>query len=93
MTDNFVPHNILPAQIRFAQSAHKHKIGKSRVLHVLENFPAHELKTDNQFERKFYWGGKNDRGLKLEIIAVVTASYLLIIHVMPRSFRGGKDGF
>jgi hypothetical protein len=37
--------------------------------------------------RNLRWIGIDDRGLELEIIAVVTPEYLLVIHVMPYRFR------
>jgi hypothetical protein len=38
-------------------------------------------------EERRIWVGKDDRGLELEIVAVVTNNYLLVIHVMPTIFR------
>jgi hypothetical protein len=36
------------------------------------------------------WIAKDDRGLELEIVAVVLEQYLLITHVMPTSLRRRK---
>jgi hypothetical protein len=38
-------------------------------------------------DQNLRWIGIDDRGLELEIIAVVTPKYLLVIHVMPYRFR------
>lgn len=36
------------------------------------------------------WIGEDDRGLELEIVALVLVDYLLVTHVMPTRFRRGK---
>ena len=80
-------HNIEPAEIRFTQSARKHRIGKARTLYVIENYQpmaVHDPKTEGQNLR---WIGFDHKGLELEIIAVITPKYLLVIHVMPYRFR------
>jgi hypothetical protein len=87
LTDNFVAHNIEPAEIRFTQSARKHRIGKARVLYVLEQYQPMEVTDPKSSGRNLRWIGIDDRGLELEIIAVVTPEYLLVIHVMPYRFR------
>ena len=80
-------HNIEPAEIRFTQSARKHRIGKARVLYVLEQYQPMEVTDPKSGGRNLRWIGIDDRGLELEIIAVVTPEYLLVIHVMPYRFR------
>ena len=77
-------------EVRFAKSARKHRIGKARVLFVLESYePITELPSDGE-DQKFLWIGHDDRGLELEVVALKLAEYTLIIHVMPRSFRGRR---
>ena len=80
-------HNIEPAEIRFTQSARKHRIGKARALYVLEQYQPMEVHDSKTGEQNLRWIGIDDRGLELEIIAVVTPEYLLVIHVMPYRFR------
>ena len=80
-------HNIEPAEIRFTQSARKHRIGKARALYVIENYHPMEINDSHSGEQNLRWIGIDDRGLELEIIAVVTPKYLLVIHVMPYRFR------
>jgi hypothetical protein len=87
LTDNFVAHNIEPAEIRFTQSARKHRIGKARVLYVLEQYQPMVVIDHKSGGQNLRWIGVDDRGLELEIIAVVTPKYLLVIHVMPYRFR------
>ena len=82
-----VAHNMKKKLVRFAKSARKHRIGKSHVLHVLEHHQPTILLTLNSDETKLLWIGKDARGLELEVVAVELTEYLLVIHVMPRSFR------
>ena len=46
-----------------------------------------EINDSHSGEQNLRWIGIDDRGLELEIIAVVTPEYLLVIHVMPYRFR------
>lgn len=74
-------------QVRFSQSARKHKIGKARALHVMNTVEPVSVAADEELEDRLLWVGVDDRGVELEIVGVVEADYLLVIHVMPRQFR------
>ena len=87
MTDNSVAHNMGSVQIRFTQSARKHRIGKHRALYVLEHYQMMQVVDDQSLDQRFRWVGFDNQGLELEIIAVATPKYLLVIHVMPYRFR------
>jgi hypothetical protein len=39
---------------------------------------------------RLVWLGADDRGLMLEIVAIETPDYLLVIHVMPHDLRRRK---
>jgi hypothetical protein len=74
-------------EIRFTQSARKHRIGKGRALYVIEN-SSPEFTPGESFRRdKIIWVSEDDRGLELEIVAVAEDDHLLVIHVMPTIFR------
>jgi hypothetical protein len=76
-------------QIKFTQSARKHRIGKSRALYVIENnFFEIIFNQEGKFQQ--VWIGIDDRGLELEIVAVVLEEYLLVTHVMPTNLRRRK---
>lgn len=47
-----------------------------------EGFPA-----EGDLDERLLWIGEDDRGVALEIIGVEQPDYLLIIHVMPYSYR------
>jgi len=87
-----VAHNIGDVEYRFTQSARKHRIAKGRALFVLDNFMPEEVPHFVTGERKLFWIGLYDRGLELEIVGIEIDTIVLVIHVMPSKFRGGRDG-
>lgn len=78
---------MLEKKVRFATSARKHRIGKARVLFVLENNESVSVLLRDGEDQKLLWVGHDDRGLELEVIALELSECILVIHVMPRSFR------
>lgn len=44
---------------------------------------------EDDLQVRLLWIGPDDRGLDLEVIAIVEPDYMLVIHVMPHQFRGG----
>ena len=76
-------------QIKFTQAARKHRIGKARALFVIENNSFTEIVGEDGKDQRM-WQGPDDRGLELEIIAVILNEYLLVTHVMPTNLRRRK---
>jgi alkylhydroperoxidase/carboxymuconolactone decarboxylase family protein YurZ len=76
-------------EIRFAQSARKHRIGKARAMFVMENNPFQTLAKDDDKVQQI-WVALDDRDLELEVIAVVLVNCLLVTHVMPTALRRRK---
>jgi alkylhydroperoxidase/carboxymuconolactone decarboxylase family protein YurZ len=76
-------------EIRFAQSARKHRIGKARAMFVMENNPFQILARDDDKVQQI-WVALDDRDLELEVIAVVLVNCLLVTHVMPTALRRRK---
>jgi hypothetical protein len=74
-------------EVRFAKSARKHRIGKAHVLFVLENHEPVTFLSIYGEDQKLLWIGYDDRGLELEVIGLELSECILVIHVMPRSFR------
>ena len=74
-------------EIRFTQSARKHRIGKGRALYVIENSSPEFVSGESSRRDKIIWVSEDDRGLELEIVAVAENDYLVVIHVMPTIFR------
>ena len=81
-----------PTKIHFAQSARKHRIGTAHALWVINHFEAiREMASDGSGKAdRLMWVGSDDRGLELEVIAIELGETLLVIHVMPMSFRRRK---
>jgi hypothetical protein len=77
-------------RIKFTQAARKHRIGKARVLFVIESYSPSFLEGDLDYLDRYVWIGKDDRGVELEIVALILEEYLLITHVMPTDLRKGK---
>ena len=80
-------------EIRYAQSARKHRIGKARVNFVMYNNSYTVISSQEGEKVQWVWIAKDDRGLELEIVAVVLEQYLLITHVMPTSLRRRKKNW
>ena len=74
-------------EVRFARAARKHRIGKAHVLFVPENNESVSVLPRDGEDQKLLWVGHDDRGLELEVIALELSECILVIHVMPRSFR------
>jgi len=73
--------------VRFSQSARKHRIGKTHVLHVLDSQEPITVQRIGLDPPRMMWIGKDSRGLEIEIVALDLPEYLLVIHVMPTSLR------
>jgi hypothetical protein len=79
-------------EIRFTQSARRHRIGRSSVRFVMANAsPAGT--TTSSGSPGWRWVGYDERGRRLEVIAVEVQGdrdpepVLLVIHVMPTHYR------
>lgn len=79
-------------EIRFAQAARRHRIGRASVRFVMAR-AAPVAATTAQGSPAWLWVGVDERGRELEIAAVQTQSdrdpepVLLVIHVMPIHYR------
>jgi hypothetical protein len=87
-----VSHNSGSQEIRFTQSARKHRVGRAFARRVLASAEP-TLVTTTAGGAACLYVGPDDRGRELEIIAVEVheadaTPYLLVIHVMPTQFRG-----
>jgi hypothetical protein len=56
--------------IKFAQSARKHRIGRAHVLHVIETAPYTRYPATDDLDARIEWVGLDDRDVELEVIAV-----------------------
>ena len=58
--------------------------------YVMENNSYTVISSQDSEKVQWVWIAKDDRGLELEIVAVVLEDYLLVTHVMPTSLRRRK---
>lgn len=56
-------------------------------MHVLLTVQPRELPATDDLDGRMVWVGPDDRGIELEIVAVVLPDELLVIHVMPTALR------
>ncbi len=70
---------------RFAQSARKHRIGKTSARYVMDKYEP--KKFDDEGTSKLLWLGIDERGRELEVIAIDYVTVILVIHVMPGAFN------
>ena len=73
--------------VRFTPSARKHRIGRAHALHVIENEEPMDLPAEGAHDARKVWLGQDDRGVELEIVALVLPAELLVINVMPTALR------
>lgn len=77
-------------RIEFTTASRRHRIGRAHARFVLARCEPTQVST-NRGEQGWLYIGPDDRGLVLEVLAVVTdEDTLLVIHVMPFAFRGDE---
>ncbi len=79
--------NVWVAAFRFTRPARKHRIGRAHAMHVLLTVEPRALPATDDLDGRMVWVGLDDRGIELEIVAVVLPDELLVIHVMPTALR------
>ena len=88
--------NTGPLEIRFTQSARKHRIGRASARQVLATAEPTAVTTTSGANAWLYVG-PDERGREVEIIALEVhpadggQSYLLVIQVMPTQLRGDRS--
>lgn len=77
-------------ELRFTQSARRHRIGKAHVLYVVSTYEATPTVT-KRGEDGWDWVGNDDRGVELHVIGVPKpGDLLLIIHAFPTALNRRK---
>jgi hypothetical protein len=61
-------------------------LGKGQVLYLIESSSPESIQETSEEFQQLVWVGLDDRGVELEIVALVLPEYILVIHVMPTSF-------
>ncbi len=85
-------------RLRFTRNARRHRIGKAHAVRVMAT--VEPVATENKRgELELSWVGFDDRGVELEIVAVMMRDQradesqlmLLVLHVMPTNYREGGE--
>jgi hypothetical protein len=79
----------LRVDLAWARSSRRHRIGRAHARHVIDTTTPTSITTADG-NHALLWVGPDDRGLELEIVAVILPNLHLVIHVMPTALRGGK---
>ena len=74
-------------ELGWTQSSRRHRIGRAHVRYVIDTVEPSQIATASGSDG-LLWVGDDDRGVELEIVAVVLPGLYLIIHVMPTALRG-----
>jgi hypothetical protein len=75
--------------LAWTRSSRRHRIGRAHARHVIGTTQPTSLTTADG-SAALLWVGLDDRGLELEIVAVILPDCHLVMHVMPTALRGGK---
>jgi hypothetical protein len=91
LTGVIVSDNTSGWEIRFTQSARRHRIGRASARHVLATIDPTPVTTSSGADAWLYVG-PDEQGRELEIVALEVVDavqpYLLVIHVMLTQLRG-----
>lgn len=73
-------------EVLFTQSSRKHRIGRGRIVSVMNtSAPAISVRPNGLVECA--WTGEDDRGVVIEVTALMIDGRVLVIHAMPAAFR------
>ena len=73
--------------LRWYRSARRHRIGRARALYVMTSTEPTLVPASEAYDERLVWIGEDDRGVELEIVALVLPDAVVVIHVMPTAFR------
>jgi hypothetical protein len=67
--------------------ARKHRIGKAHAMYVIRTVEPELIPATETADARLSWVSQDDRGVELEIVALVLEDMWLVIHVMPTIYR------
>lgn len=73
-------------EVLFTESSRKHRIGRGRIVSVM-NTSAPVLSVRGNGLVECAWTGEDDRGVVIEVTALMIDGRVLVIHAMPAAFR------
>lgn len=69
------------------RSARRHRVGRTHALHVMTTSDPTVVPATAAYDERLVWIGVDDRGIELEIVALVLVDAVVVIHVMPTALR------
>lgn len=81
-----------PRPVNWYRSARKHRIGRAHAITVMTSTDALRVPGTDGLADRLVWVGPDDRGLTLEVVALDLPDQIIVIHVMPYSFRRRQEG-
>ena len=73
--------------LRFTKSSLKRNFSKAEIRHVMLTSQRSLIGYSSEGYEKYSWVGRTRTRIELEIIAINFEEFLLVIHVMPTSYR------
>ena len=73
--------------MRWFRSARRHRVGRAHALHVMTTSDPTLVPAEIDADERLIWIGVDDRGIELEIVALLLSDALVVIHVMPTALR------
>ena len=56
-------------------------------MHVIQTIEPVRIEATEVYDARLVWIGADDRGVELEVVALDLPEAVVVIHVMPTSFR------
>ena len=75
-------------ELRIVSGARKHGLSRRRIEQALAGHVLAETTLSGSTDPKIRFVGLDERGVEIEVVAVVLPGVLLVIHAMPTRFRG-----
>lgn len=76
--------------VRITSGARKHHVSRARIPQALQAHTEAITLHGHGSDPKILFRGLDNRGVELEVIAVVLPRELLVIHAMPTHYRRGR---
>jgi len=74
-------------ECRIVSGARKHGLSRRRIEQALDGHSLAETILGGSTDPKICFVGLDERGVEIEVVAVVLPGLLLVIHAMPTEFR------
>ena len=74
-------------EVRIISGARKHGLSRRRIQQALDRHGVAETILGTTTDPKIRFVGVDERGVEIEVVAVVLPSLLLVIHAMPTRYR------